>query len=42
MSSQTQLVDNSEKTKLVENVQKWVLIEGKLKEINEKTKKCVK
>ena len=39
MSSQTQLVDNSEKTKLVENVQKWVLIEGKLKEINEKTKK---
>jgi len=34
-----QLVDNSEKTKLVENVQKWVLIEGKLKEINERTKK---
>jgi len=34
-----QLADNSEKTKLVENVQKWVLIEGKLKEINERTKK---
>ena len=34
-----QLVDKNEKTKLVENVQKWVLIEGKLKEINERTKK---
>jgi hypothetical protein len=39
MDNQMQLVDNSEKTKLVENVQKWVLIEGKLKEINERTKK---
>jgi hypothetical protein len=39
MDNQMQLADNSEKTKLVENVQKWVLIEGKLKEINERTKK---
>ena len=39
MDNQMQLVDKNEKTKLVENVQKWVLIEGKLKEINERTKK---
>lgn len=39
MNSQTQLVEKQNKEKLVENVQKWVLIEGKLKEVNEKTKK---
>jgi len=39
MSSQTQLIEKPDKNKLIENVQKWVLIEGKLKEVNEKTKK---
>lgn len=39
MNSQTQLVDKSDKNKLTDNVQKWVFIEGKLKEVNEKTKK---
>jgi lauroyl/myristoyl acyltransferase len=39
MNSQTQLVEKQNKEKLIENVQKWVLIEGKLKEVNEKTKK---
>jgi len=39
MNSQTQLVEKSDKNKLTENVQKWVFIEGKLKEVNEKTKK---
>ena len=39
MNSQTQLIEKPDKNKLIENVQKWVLIEGKLKEVNEKTKK---
>lgn len=39
MSSETQLIEKPDKNKLIENVQKWVLIEGKLKEVNEKTKK---
>lgn len=39
MSDQTQLIEKPDKNKLIENVQKWVLIEGKLKEVNEKTKK---
>lgn len=39
MNDQTQLIEKPDKNKLIENVQKWVLIEGKLKEVNEKTKK---
>ena len=39
MDSQTQLVEKYNKNNLTENVQKWVFIEGKLKEVNEKTKK---
>lgn len=39
MNDQTQLIEKPNKNKLIENVQKWVLIEGKLKEVNEKTKK---
>ena len=39
MDSQPQLVEKYNKNNLTENVQKWVFIEGKLKEVNEKTKK---
>ena len=39
MNSSNQLVEKSDKNKLTENVQKWVFIEGKLKEVNDKTKK---